>query len=101
MRLDITPEHPALDTELSIRVSELPPASRVTLHAHSTDAAGQVLGRRPTLAVAASRAQTATLMSHEAPAATLGNECLEYVNRCINGAVDTGTITDISYAVAA
>jgi dienelactone hydrolase len=41
MRLDITPEHPALDTELTIRVSELPPASRVTLHAHSTDAAGQ------------------------------------------------------------
>jgi dienelactone hydrolase len=41
MRLDITPEHPALDTELSIRVSELPPACRVTLHAHSTDAAGQ------------------------------------------------------------
>ena len=25
MRIDITPEHPALDTELSIRVSELPP----------------------------------------------------------------------------
>jgi dienelactone hydrolase len=41
MRLDITPEHPALDTELSIRVSELPPACRVTLHALSTDAAGQ------------------------------------------------------------
>lgn len=41
MRLDITPEHPALDTELSIRVSELPPACRVTLHAHSADAAGQ------------------------------------------------------------
>ncbi len=41
MRLDITPEHPALDTELSIRVSELPPAGRVTLHAHSTDAVGQ------------------------------------------------------------
>jgi dienelactone hydrolase len=41
MRIDITPEHPALDTELSIRVSELPPACRVTLHAHSTDAAGQ------------------------------------------------------------
>jgi len=41
MRLEITPEHPALDTELTIRVSELPPASRVTLHAHSTDATGQ------------------------------------------------------------
>jgi dienelactone hydrolase len=41
MRLDITPEHPALDTELSIRVSELPPACRVTLHAHSIDTAGQ------------------------------------------------------------
>ena len=41
MRLDIKPEHPALDTELSIRVSELPPACRVTLHAHSTDADGQ------------------------------------------------------------
>lgn len=41
MRIDITPDHPALDTELSIRVSGLPPACRVTLHAHSTDAAGQ------------------------------------------------------------
>ena len=41
MRLEITPEHPALDTELSIRVSELPPACRVTLHAHSIDTAGQ------------------------------------------------------------
>jgi Acyl-CoA thioester hydrolase/BAAT N-terminal region len=41
MHLDITPEHPALDTELSIRVSELPPTSRVTLRAHSTDAVGQ------------------------------------------------------------
>jgi len=41
MRLDITPEHPALDTELTIRVSELPPASQVILHAHSADAAGQ------------------------------------------------------------
>ena len=41
MRLDITPEHPALDTELSIRVSELPPGCRMTLHAHSTDAVGQ------------------------------------------------------------
>jgi dienelactone hydrolase len=41
MRLDITPEHPALDTELSIRVTELPPECRVTLHAQSTDAVGQ------------------------------------------------------------
>jgi dienelactone hydrolase len=41
MHLDITPERPSLDTELTIRVSELPPAGRVTLHAHSTDAAGQ------------------------------------------------------------
>jgi dienelactone hydrolase len=41
MRLDITPEHPALVTELSIRVTELPPECRVTLHAQSTDAVGQ------------------------------------------------------------
>lgn len=41
MQLDITPEHPALDTELSIRVSQIPPGCRVTLHAHSADAAGQ------------------------------------------------------------
>jgi dienelactone hydrolase len=41
MRLHIAPEYPALDTELSIRVSQLPPAGRVTLRAHSTDAAGQ------------------------------------------------------------
>lgn len=41
MHLDITPEHPALDTELSIRVSELPPGCAVTLHAHSADPAGQ------------------------------------------------------------
>jgi dienelactone hydrolase len=41
MRIDITPEHPALDTELSIRVSELPPRCSVTLRAHSADAAGQ------------------------------------------------------------
>jgi dienelactone hydrolase len=41
MRIDITPERPALDTELSIRVRDLPPDRRVTLHAQSTDAAGQ------------------------------------------------------------
>ena len=41
MRIDITPEHSALDTELSIRVRDLPPDRIVTLRAQSTDAAGQ------------------------------------------------------------
>jgi dienelactone hydrolase len=41
MRIDIAPQNPALDTELSIRVSELPPGCRVTLHAQSADRAGQ------------------------------------------------------------
>jgi dienelactone hydrolase len=41
MRIDIRPEHPALDTELAIRVRDLPPDGRVTVHAESTDAAGR------------------------------------------------------------
>jgi dienelactone hydrolase len=42
IRIDSTPERPALDTELRILVTGLPPGRPVTMRAGSTDPAGQI-----------------------------------------------------------
>jgi dienelactone hydrolase len=40
VRMDVTPERPTFDTELHIRLSELPAGVRVTIHADTTDPRG-------------------------------------------------------------
>jgi dienelactone hydrolase len=40
VRVDVTPGHPTLDTELHIRLSDLPAGVRVTVHAETTDPRG-------------------------------------------------------------
>src|ERR1700677_1854786 len=41
VRLSITPERPAVDTELHVQVCGLPPGGTVTIRAQSHDASGQ------------------------------------------------------------